>query len=582
MFATLVLSLLVFTLAPNFARAEIIVQNISLDPGWNAVFLEVEPENPDPAVAFAPDKFTPNLTGSASIWKWNPRTSTVEFIQNPEVPVPEESEWMVYYTGETPEYQFISNLHAIHGGTPYLIYISGGAVEWTISGEPTIPHIDWKPNSFNFVGFHLMSGQEPNFDHFFSASLAHVGQEIYILDNVTGSWVQVTDPDTTSMVQGEGFWVYCNGSSEFTGPLSVQLEQGSGLHYDTMLLEQNLCVYNNSASNKDVHLTVNSTPPLYLYYWSFDEANNTAEWVEFPTASNLDLAIPAGEMQKLRLGVRRTDLTPGNIYEDNMYITDGDSWIRLPVSVIGINHNGLWVGDAVITKVSQPAATDNVNTPEDERLIPRKTGSEFSFRLILHADETGTVRLLSQVIQMWQEGTWKPDPNDLGKLIVDEPGHFVLFTNDGLLPNYTGAAMRDGQPVGRRISSPAFPSLTAGQGVMSGSAAPGGGFYPSAGNNLTMGITLVQDHPTNPFRHMFHPDHKVPGQSFQVLRNITLTFSDEDSEGRPVTGIPSLNWGSSEIGGIYEETLMGLHKEQINIQGTFVLRKVSNVETLTQ
>jgi len=580
MFVILVLSLLVFTLAPNSAQAEIIAQNITLHPGWNAVFLEVAPENPDAAVVFAPDKFTPNLTDSASIWKWNPRTSTVEFIQNPEVPVPEESQWMVYYTGETPEYQFISNLHAIHGGAPYLIYISGGAVEWTISGEPAIPHIDWKPNSFNFVGFHLMPGQGPNFDYFFSSSLAHAGQDIYILNG--GNWEQVTDPDTTSIIQGEGFWIYCNGSSEFTGPLSVRLEQGSGLLYGTKLQEQDLWVCNNSASNKDVRLTVNSTPPLYLYYWSFDPANNVAEWVEFPTASDLDLTIPAGEMQKLRLGVRRTDLTAETPYEDNMFITDDDTRIRIPVSVTGIDYNGLWVGDAVITKVSEPAATDNDDTPEDERLKPRKTGSEFSFRLILHADDTGTVRLLSQVIQMWQEGTWKPDPNDLGKLIMDEPGYFVLFTDDGLLPNYTGAAMRDGQPVGRRISAPAFPSLNAAQGVMSGSAAPGSGFYPSEGNTLIKLITLAQDNPVNPFRHMFHPDHKVPGQSYQVFRLITLAFSDEDSDGRPITGVPSLNWGSSEIGGIYKETLMGLHKQNINIEGTFVLRKVSSVETLTQ
>ena len=85
---------------------------------------------------------------------------------------------------------------------------------------------------------------------------------------------------------------------------------------------------------------------------------------------------------------------------------------------------------------------------------------------MVHAEDSGTVRLLSQVIQMWQEGTWKPDPNDLGKLIVDEPGHFVLFADDSLISSYSGAAMRDGQLVGRRISAPAFPNLTAAQGVI--------------------------------------------------------------------------------------------------------------------
>ena len=564
-FIILVLSLLVFTLAPNFARAEIIAQNITLGPGWNAVFLEVEPENPDAAVVFAPDKFTPNLTASASIWKWNPRTSMVEFIQNPEVPVPEESEWMVYYTGETPEYQFISNLHAIHGKTPYLIYISGGAVEWTISGEPTIPHIDWKPNSFNFVGFHLMPAQEPYFEDFFSTSLAHTGQEIYILDNLTGSWVQVTDPDTTGMVQGEGFWVYCNGSSEFTGPLSVQLEQGSGLLYGTTLVEQELRVFNHSALDKAVHLTVNSTPPLYLYYWVFDPVNSVAEWVEFPNASNLDITIPAGEMQRIRLGVRRADLVAGMTYEDNFFITDGPSRIRLPVSVTGIDYAGLWVGNAIVTKVSEPSNTNDPTTP-----VP--TGSEFSFRLILHVDNNGQARLLQEVVQMWQEGTWKPDPDNLGNLIPDEPGSFVLLANDGLIPSYSGAALRDGQPVGRRISSPAFGFK--GPKDMTGSF--------QFGDSLSLTLILPEDDPTNPFRHKYHPDHKVPSDSFEVTRAIALELTDEDAQGMPILGTSVLSWGSSEVGGIYKENLWGLHKDQINIEGTFLLRKISNEETLTQ
>jgi hypothetical protein len=223
------------------------------------------------------------------------------------------------------------------------------------------------------------------------------------------------------------------------------------------------------------------------------------------------------------------------------------------------------VGDATIKKVSQPANTSDPDTPV-------KAGSEFSFRLIVHADDSGKVRLLSQVIQMWQEGTWRPDPDNLGTLIVDEPGHFVVFTDDALIPSYSGAALRDGQPVGRRISAPAFPSLTAEQGEMSG----------ALNNELSLTVTLAADDPTNPFRHLFHPDHRLAAQSYEVARDLTLTFSDSDSQGRPITGIPSLNWGSSEIGGIYREEISGLHKNNLHIEGTFVLHKVSDVRTLTQ
>ena len=221
--------------------------------------------------------------------------------------------------------------------------------------------------------------------------------------------------------------------------------------------------------------------------------------------------------------------------------------------------------------------------PTGDPNAPTPTGSEFSFRLILHADETdGKVRLLSQVIQMWQEGTWRPDPNDLGKQIVDEPGHFVLLVDDALIPDYSGAAMRDGQLVGRRISAPAFPGLTAAQGVMGGTAAAGATFDPSPGNTVTLTITLAADAPTNPFRHLYHPDHDDDAESYAVTRVLTLTFADADADGRPITGVPSLDWGGAEIGGIYEETITGLHRDPLHIKGTFVLHKVSDVNTLTR
>jgi len=551
-----VVLLLLSTTKPS--KAETVTQTITLRPGWNAVFLEVQPESTAPVDVFA------GVTGLQSVWTWNPRTSTVEFIQDPDTLVPEQPQWMVYYPGNP----ILTNLYAIQGERPYLIKLDGTSdVNWTVTGEPAIPQIDWKANSFNFVGFHLAPGEEPLFGDFFSSSLAHNGQEIYILNHASGNWEKVTNPATTKMLRGEGFWIYCKGSSEFTGPLSVQLEQSRGLYYGKTLSEQDVILRNHSAAQKSVTLSLSALNAT-VHYWVFDPANEVAGWTAFPLS--LDLTIPAGESQKLRLGVKRAGLAAETVYGANMNITDQAGMnIVVPVSVTGISYSGLWVGDATITKVSQPA--NDADTPV-------KAGSEFSFRLMVHAEDSGTVRLLSQVIQMWQEGTWKPDPTDLGKLIVDEPGHFVLFADDSLISSYSGAAMRDGQLVGRRISAPAFPNLTAAQGVMDSSA---GRLNPSNGNTFSVVVTLAADDPTNPFRHLYHPDHKLPEQ-YQVSRTITLTFRDKDPEGRPITGVPTLGWGSSEIGGIYKEDITGLHRDPLHIEGTFLLHKASNVGTLTQ
>ena len=58
-------------------------------------------------------------------------------------------------------------------------------------------------------------------------------------------------------------------------------------------------------------------------------------------------------------------------------------------------------------------------------------------------------------------------------------------------------------------------------------------------------------------------------------------FHFEDTDNNVITGVPTLNWGGNQIGGIYSETIQGLHKDNVMIEGTFILNKVCAVEALT-
>ena len=111
-------------------QAEPITQTITVKPGWNAGFLEVEPQDTDPSVVFA------GLTDLVSVWRWNPNTGTVEFIQNPSLLVPEEPQYMVYLPGNP----VLTNLHAIHGGIAYLVQMGGLAVQ-----NFTAPNLESSP-----------------------------------------------------------------------------------------------------------------------------------------------------------------------------------------------------------------------------------------------------------------------------------------------------------------------------------------------------------------------------------------------------------------------------------------------------
>ena len=430
----------------------------------------------------------------------------------------------------------------------------------------------------------------PLFHDFFAPSSAHNGDfitgrntpEIYVLDNATSSWVEVpmpSDPIKPSdvMKKGQGFWVYTQGSSTFNGPVSVQLERGDGLHYGDTLTTQDVVFKNDSQNDPQlISLSLSAGAPAdVLYYWNLN-TENIFEWAAFPP---VDLDIALGESQRLTLGVKRAGLTSADLLAANIDVTDGaGTTFQIPLSVNGIDFAGLWVGQAVVNKVNQPSL-DNIATPEvePESIAPLNTGSEFSFRIIVHLDNTGQAKLLSQVIQMWDK---------------DIPGP-VLFTDDALIPNYSGSTLRDGKSVGRRISAPAFhkfkPSLLAPVGAFGQQSVEG------VGGVLTTTLLLPANDATNPFIHRYHPDHLVPilgdpvpenntpeDQVYAINREIKITFADQDADLNNIVGSSGLGWGSSDMGGIYEEKITGLHKDDLYIKGTFLLHRVSTKGSLEQ
>jgi hypothetical protein len=543
----------------RFAAAEPVNQVVTLEAGWNAVFFEVEPSNTDPAVVFA--SLGANLL---SVWTWNPNAGTVEFIQNPVQLIP-SSPQMLNYQPDDPQ-NIVTNLYAIRGNQAYLIHVSAGAT-LTVTGEPKVPKINWKPNSFNLVGFHVNAVNPPLFHDFFEPSSAHNGEfvsgratpEIYQLDNATSSWVPVLSP-SVPMKKGEAFWVYTQGSSEFNGPVAVQLERADGLHYGDTLTRQDVVFKNDSDEQQTISMSLSEgAPSSRLFYWKLNEASNIFEWVTFPPAN---LAIAPGESERLSLGVKRDGLSSADSLVANIDVEAGVTVFQIPLSLEGIDVAGLWVGQAVVNEVNEV----NAVAPDNVKTTP--TGSEFSFRIIVHVDDGGQAKLLSHVIQMWDENL----PNG--------PAGPVLFTDDGLMPNYTGTTMRDGKTVGRRISAPAFHNF--------GQSEPMGGNFGIQAGVLTTTLDLPENDPTNPFIHRYHKDHLIPGddtpedQKYSIERAVTLTFQDQDADGNNIVGSNGLGWGSLDMGGVYQETISGIHRENLTIKGTFLLHRVSKKGSLEQ
>jgi hypothetical protein len=554
-------------------------QTFELQPGWNAVYLEVRPDPNDAESVFGGLPL-------ASAWTWNPRVGKVEFIDDPDERLIASPAWQGYFPRPRPE-SILTNLFAVQGNRAYLLKIEGSApVVWSVTGRPEVQRPAWVPDSFNLAGFFVDPAIPVSFATFLAPSEAHSGQPVFRL--IGGVWQQV--PPSTQIRSGEAYWVYCQGPSSYSGPLEVDLDGGKAMEFGGGVDGLRMRVRNLAGYPVAARLAqLGSSSPVPLSIFRFDPDTGELAWPSLP--ANLALPVDDGGELMVDLAPRRAELTApvaGSLLEvrdgfgfrrfvavtaksafapPEYALRRGESALARFFAKSNNPFAGLWVGSVMLRRVSQAQTGSLTTTPVD---------GDFRFRILVHIDAVGTARLLKEVIQLWKEGTRIPDPENPGMLIVDEPGYFVLLTDDSLIPQFEGATLRDGEPVGYRISTVAY-DFEPQSVVMSGSFGLTG--------SLAVVLSLDATDGTNPFLHRYHPDHNnlderylgFVEEAFAVTRNISLEFSSQEPFGR---SLPT--YGESTIGGTYRELISGLHRNDIAVEGPFLLRRVSARPTLNQ
>lgn len=178
---------------------------------------------------------------------------------------------------------------------------------------------------------------------------------------------------------------------------------------------------------------------------------------------------------------------------------------------------------------------------------------------------------------MWEDG-------DEG-----ENGRYVLITDPALIPDYKGATMVDGESVGYRISCLAYDFDDMEQ-ILAGDfgwISDGGEMVP--GTPLTGELVLGVDDVTNPFKHKYHPDHDnktadfedFKEEAYEIERSMNFEFTQDDPDGEN-----SPQWGSTEMGGVFSETVSGLFAKKIpggggavndliHVEGSFRVERIS-------
>lgn len=559
--------------------AQTATQTFTLHPGWNSLWLEVQP-----AGNAVTNVFPPGLP-IGSVWTFNPKVSPVDFIQSQTEDLWNVPGWLNYFPPSRPE-SFLNSLFFVDAQRPYLVKLDGTTnVALTVSGRPVVRTPVWVPDRYNLKGFPVDPAAAPTFKAFFQYSPAHFDAALNRLRGVYrlgvgGQWTPVNQDDT--MQPGEAYWVFTQAASTYAGPLSVKPEVGDNLDFDAFAQELNVTLQNNTTAPRS--LTIQSASAAGPLVYATLTTDQGLVWLPLPSPLVVNLA--GNDQTQLRLGIQRGAFS-GDTFESTLEIKNGAGISqRLGVTAKKANGSGvaargiqkaagdgddplagLWVGTVALDHVNE------VNSVNPANLTPTK--SPFNLRLIVHVDKSGRARLLREVIQLMQSGTFTNDAS--GIPVRDQPPRNVLVTEDRLTSQFSPLAIRDGQLVGRRLSSAAFDFAGSSSNVLALTGAFGGT------NTLAGTISAGPNFPTNPFRDKYHPDHDNLDATFQnpkteaypITRNFELNFRSSGPPG-------ALDYGYSTVGGVYRETITGLHKRDIIVRGNFTLSRASSTGVLNQ
>lgn len=211
-------------------------QTMALNAGWNAVWLEVEPEAATPEEIFAGKPV--DIVAAYTL-----PVSEAQFAKSTTVNMQSLAGWNVWYAPQRADAP-LSRLGRLNGNKGYLIHALETAT-LEIRGSVLMADVRWTPNCYNLVGFSVQTPGGPTFKQFFQGSPAHNHNKIYRL--VNGTWRQVLTPDTETLRTGEAFWIYCAGASDYPGPLQVSSSAKVGVY----LTETGSC--NLSFLNRTAH-----------------------------------------------------------------------------------------------------------------------------------------------------------------------------------------------------------------------------------------------------------------------------------------------------------------------------------------
>ncbi len=190
-----------------------------LAAGWNAVYLELEPDLQDPDALFG-------ALPIDQVALWLPSRAKVASLTDPAAIPNKPSDWLVWHPNSHPA-AFLNTLKRVQAHRALLIKASAPTT-LTITGTASFQRHAWLAPSFNLKGFEVDPLAPPTFARFFDGSRAHDDLKVFRL--VNNAWKAVSPTDVVR--RGEAYWVWCQEGTDFQGPLDLTVSLGNTVRID--------------------------------------------------------------------------------------------------------------------------------------------------------------------------------------------------------------------------------------------------------------------------------------------------------------------------------------------------------------
>jgi hypothetical protein len=527
----------------------------TLKGGWNAIYLHGDASHATPATLF---KDYPDVQ---EVWRWNPNPTQVQFTTTPLIPSAGTAEWTVWKSDGS-----VSALSKMVGQTAYLVKCDGTASNsYSVSIPQRVlpPSAAWVRNGANLMGFPSKLGGSvyPTMGSYFATFPAAIASNVKIFKYTGGELGQgnpllVFSPSTEKLNRDQAYWFDSEVVGNFYAPVEISLSNSSGIDFGRTGSTVTVRLLNRSSTVSTVTIApvasanaptdqedITAAVPVTRRVFNA----GTASWTETPISASFTEVIGPNAAVELSFGIDRAAMAGSSnaFFASLLRLTDSAGLydISLPVTARKASLAGLWLGDAVVGGVESKTAG----------YTGTATAQTYNLRYIVHVDDAGNARVLSQVY--------------LGQLAGESPQPGICTAESALSVADKASA--------RRIVAAHLPLD---QVLDGGTMALGG--------SMSCTILTPFDDPTSPFVHQYHPDHdnksgttplEAGQESYDLGRAVTFAISASAPAGVSATG-----YGSSVIAGNYTEVLTGLRKDSITVTGTFTLRRVSEIGVLTQ